>query len=146
MQPDSGFIQPDGIYSLIEINQERYSGARLEDLYTNLSVQAREKRSIIERLDRFKVRDSRRLRIWINDSNPELIKRGGSLKLRNPAVKLNKSKLGIKLGDGSLKLRNPSYEQNFRCQIISWWEIIGKVWGKFLKKSLVKNGMEKKIL
>ena len=46
-----------------EINQERYSGAKLEDLYTNLSVQAREKRSIIERLEAQKEKTERKVKL-----------------------------------------------------------------------------------
>ena len=36
----------------------------------------------------------------------------GNLKLRNPTVKLNKSKLGLKPRDGNLKLRNPTVRLN----------------------------------
>ena len=46
-----------------EVDQESYSGARLEDFYTNLSVQAREKRSIIERLEAQKEETERKVKL-----------------------------------------------------------------------------------
>ena len=46
-----------------EVDQESYSGARLKDLYTNLSVQARKKRSIIEGLEAQKEETERKVKL-----------------------------------------------------------------------------------
>ena len=52
-----------------EIDQESYSGIRLEDLYTNLSVQAREKRPIIERLEAQKEETERKVKLMKKREN-----------------------------------------------------------------------------